>query len=159
MQFPSMMDLRSLILILEVQPQLSLGTALDLCSVLGQNGFSSGTAQLLSLCISNSLIVQFLSASLWIWMFFFTKRILSFALCLFIFLILSARLYLASSDFTSSFNIAIPIFSSDAILNCLLSCLCTPRHSLILVSFLLLPLWLSPLFLLLLMPNISLPIV
>lgn len=88
-------------------------------------------------------------------MVFFTKRILSFALSLFIFLILSARFNLASSDLTSSVNTAIPIFSSDAILNCLLSCLCTPRHSLILVSFLLLSLWLSLLFLLLLMPNIS----
>lgn len=45
-----------------------LGATLDLCSVLGQNGFSSGTAQLLPLCNSNRMIIQFLSASLWIWM-------------------------------------------------------------------------------------------
>lgn len=106
----------------------------------GSNVFSSGTAQLLPLCISNSLIVPFLSASCESEWFFFTKRILSFALSLFIFLILSARFNLASSDLTSSVNTAIPIFSSDAILNCLLSCLCTPRHFLILVSFLLLSL-------------------
>lgn len=45
-----------------------LGATLDLCSVLGQNGFSSGTARLLPLCNSNRMINQFLSASLWIWM-------------------------------------------------------------------------------------------
>lgn len=45
-----------------------LGATLDLCSVLGQNGFSSGTAQLLPLSNSNRMIIQFLSASLWIWM-------------------------------------------------------------------------------------------
>lgn len=41
-----------------------LGATLDLCSVLGQNGFSSGTAQLLLLCDSNRMIIQFLSATL-----------------------------------------------------------------------------------------------
>lgn len=45
-----------------------LGATLDLCSVLGQNGFSSGTARLFPLCNSNRMINQFLSASLWIWM-------------------------------------------------------------------------------------------
>lgn len=103
-----------------------LGATLDLCSVLGQNGFSSGTARLLPLCNSNRMINQFLSASLWIWMILVSI----FFLRLFIFLILSARFNVAISDPTLSANSAIPVVSSDAILNCLLSCLCTPGYSL-----------------------------
>lgn len=102
-----------------------LGATLDLCSVLGQNGFSSGTARLLPLCNSNRIInfYQLLYESEWFWC-------LSFFLRLFIFLILSARFNVAISDPTLSANSAIPVVSSDAILNCLLSCLCTPGYSL-----------------------------
>lgn len=102
-----------------------LGATLDLCSVLGQNGFSSGTARLLPLCNSNRIInfYQLLCESEWFWC-------LSFFLRLFIFLILSARFNVAISDPTLSANSAIPVVSSDAILNCLLICLCTPGYSL-----------------------------